>query len=288
MVLSPQGPLNITSMPFAAASSAAPASSGAQQVAAASAATPAAQGSGASAAAGASPQQPVVVEGGEQLDFSWEGTLLAAPPAAAAAAAGGSPAALIAPLHLGTALDAAAAALPTGTAHYFQLGSALTMNASLQACSPQAPLHVAVFAGADSAASWWAGGASIWDGQREPACSLRLRVPIGKPFLQAHAWLKHIHPSCCQPLPAHPSHRLSTEPCTNTASGSPCTATSASADGCSSLSGLVLPGQGNGPPVTIAVLPLAPASAAVGAAPAAGVRLRLTAVPVPPVFTSLP
>lgn len=88
------------------------------------------------------------------------------------------------------------------------------------------------------------------------------------------------------PRPLLPARRLSTDPCTNAAGSGACTAASADADGCSSLSGLVLPGQGNGPPVTIAVLPLAPALAA----PAAEVpfRLRLTAAPVPPLFTALP
>lgn len=140
-MLSPQGPAAVTSMPSAAALTAPASGSSAQRPRLA--APLAAQGGSASRAM---PQQPVVIEGAEQLDFSWAGTLP-------------GPAAHATPLHLGTALDVAAAALLPGTAHHFQLGSALTLNATLQACSQQAPLQVAVFSGAGSTASWWVAGA---------------------------------------------------------------------------------------------------------------------------------
>ncbi|EFN56797.1 hypothetical protein CHLNCDRAFT_51569 [Chlorella variabilis] len=108
--------------------------------------------------AGSTPQQPILIQAGEQLDYAAEGVLLVPAVAAAAGPAPDSPepaapAQRYDAVRLGQALGSlAAAGRPQGLVQYYSLTTAGTVNVSISACSAEGPLQVALFA--HGVASW--------------------------------------------------------------------------------------------------------------------------------------
>lgn len=235
---------------------------------------------GDAALAGSTPEHPLLIQagggsgGGALLDYVSTGQLSLAAASAAAAPAGAPPA-----VRLGQQLADAAAALPPGAAAYYSLSPATGVNVSVWVCSPDAALQVSLFPG---------GGHATWCASRGPL-QLGLAAPAVNLSRQASACCPACAlPSCLVP-PSDPDYllarRLSSEPCAAKADG--CTATSGGAGECSGLAGLLLPGLGNGPAHTVAVVAQHAQQAQQAAAPAsARYEMRLLAVPLAPMFVS--